>query len=95
MAGRLRRVRLSKADGMFRYPENIAPELSKLFLALQRQRYLRGLTPDDFAPRGAHFLAELNAIHPFREGNGRTQMAFMTLIARRAGAPVRPGPPQS
>jgi cell filamentation protein len=29
----------------------------------------------------------LNAIHPFREGNGRTQTAFMTLTAVRAGHP--------
>jgi cell filamentation protein len=28
----------------------------------------------------AHFLAELNAIHPFREGNGRTQLTFAVLL---------------
>jgi cell filamentation protein len=31
------------------------------------------------------FLATLNAIHPFRDGNGRTQLAFMALLAARAG----------
>jgi cell filamentation protein len=36
----------------------------------------------------AHFLAELNAIHPFREGNGRTQLSFLTLLAAQAGHPL-------
>jgi len=86
-AGRLRRVRVSKAGSVFCYPENIAAELKRLFLALRQERYLRGLTPDDFAVRAAHFLADLNAVHPFREGNGRAQMAFMALLARQAQQP--------
>lgn len=39
----------------------------------------------DFAKGAAHFLAELNAIHPFREGNGRTQLTFLTLLAAADG----------
>lgn len=87
-AGRLRRVRVSKAGSMFCYPENIAAELKRLFLALNQQRYLRGLAPDDFAAHAAHFLAELNAIHPLREGKGRAQMTFMALLARQTGHPL-------
>jgi cell filamentation protein len=34
-------------------------------------------------------LAELNAIHPFREGNGRTQLVYLTLLSDRAGRPLR------
>jgi cell filamentation protein len=41
-----------------------------------------------FARKAAHFLAELNAIHPFREGNGRTQLSFLTILAERAGHPL-------
>lgn len=37
---------------------------------------------------GAHFLAELNAIHAFREGNGRTQLTFFALLAVHAGHPL-------
>lgn len=32
-----------------------------------------------------HLLAEINAIHPFREGNGRTQLTFLTLLAETSG----------
>jgi len=72
---------------MFCYPENIDGEMRKLFLDLRRRRYLRNLTAEAFAAQAAHFLAELNAIHPFREGNGRAQMTFLALVAQHAGHP--------
>ena len=84
-AGRFRTVRISKGGSMFCYPEHIAAEMARLFAVLRGQRYMQGLNPPDFAARAAHFLAELNAIHPFREGNGRTQLSFLALLADRAG----------
>jgi cell filamentation protein len=42
----------------------------------------------EFASRAAHFLGELNAIHAFREGNGRAQLAFMDALAADAGYPL-------
>jgi cell filamentation protein len=45
------------------------------------------LDADTFAERAAHFLAELNAIHPFREGNGRAQLSFVAALADQAGHP--------
>jgi hypothetical protein len=45
-------------------------------------------TPALAYDQAAHFLAELNAIHPFREGNGRTQLSFLTVVAERAGHPL-------
>ena len=38
-----------------------------------------------FVAAVANFLAELNAIHPFREGNGRSQLAFVHLLGEKAG----------
>ena len=35
--------------------------------------------------RATHYLAEVNAVHPFREGNGRTQRVFFGQLARDAG----------
>ena len=40
---------------------------------------------DEFITAAADFLAELNAIHPFRDGNGRAQLSFLYLLAARAG----------
>jgi cell filamentation protein len=59
-----------------------------LFSQLARQKHLRGLEPTTFAAKAAHILGELNAIHPFREGNGRAQMSFLVALATRAGHPL-------
>ena len=56
--------------------------------SLKRHNYLRGLSHEDFVVSAARFLATLNAIHPFREGNGRTQTSFLLLIADLAGHPL-------
>ena len=40
---------------------------------------------EGFAARAAEHVVELNAIHPFREGNGRALRAFLLVLARQAG----------
>lgn len=88
-AGRVRSVRISKGGSAFCYPEHIDGQMKALFAKLRHDRLLSGLSKDEFASSGAHFLAELNAIHPFREGNGRTQLAFFTFLSEEAGHPLR------
>jgi len=87
-AGKIRNVRISKGGNMFCYPESIDREMTKLFAALTAQKHFKGTEPKDFAAKAAHFLAELNAIHCFREGNGRTQLTFLTLAAEEAAHPL-------
>lgn len=86
-AGRYRTTRISKGSSMFCYPENIPSEIQKRFMQLKKQRFLRELSLRDFGAQAAHLLTEINAIHPFRDGNGRTQLTFMTLLADQAGHP--------
>jgi cell filamentation protein len=86
-AGRVRTVRIFKEGAPFCFPEHIDRQLKLLFGDLERQTYFRGLSANSFATRAAHFLAELNVIHPFREGNGRTQLTFLTMLAESAGHP--------
>ena len=73
---------------MFCYPEHIAAEMTRLFAWLRQNNFLRYRTRREFALGAAHFLAVLNAIHPFREGNGRAQLTFVALLADRAGYPL-------
>ena len=73
---------------MFCYPENISAELRRVFDWLRRKKYLRGLSAIDFAKHAAWFLSEINAIHAFRDGNGRTQLSFLALLAAQAGHPL-------
>ena len=87
-AGNWRTVRIAKGGSMFCYPEHIDGEMRKLFAGLSEERFLRDLPAPEFARRSAHLLAELNAIHPFREGNGRTQLTYLTVLAARARHPL-------
>ena len=87
-AGSYRTVRMSKGTSHFCYPEYITDEINKLFTGLAAAWFLEELSAEEFSLRAAEFLAELNAIHPFREGNGRAQLSFMGMLSVRAGHPL-------
>lgn len=87
-AGKIRTVRMSKGGSAFCFPEHIEKMMVALFNQLDADNYFRDLTSEEFAKGAAHFLSELNAIHPFREGNGRTQNIFLIILADRAGHPL-------
>lgn len=88
-AGKPRTVRTSKGGNHFCYPENIDAEMVKLFARLQDDVFIGGASRTAFVKAVSAFLGELNAIHAFREGNGRTQLAFLHIIALRAGHPLK------
>jgi cell filamentation protein len=85
-AGELRSVAIAKDDSLFALPEHIASYLAGVLGALADENYLRGLVRAEFLNRITHYHAELNAAHPFREGNGRAQRAFLGQLARNAGS---------
>jgi cell filamentation protein len=87
-AGELRTVKIAKGESMFALPQHVAPYLAGVLSDLVNEERLRGLERDDFVTRLAHYYAELNAVHPFREGNGRTQRAFLGHIAADAAHPI-------
>ena len=84
-AGKLRTIDFSKKGTAF-YP---ASELCKIgnakFARLQEMNEFRGLQPDRLVDEITDFYHEINMLHPFREGNGRTQRLFFTLLLRRLG----------
>lgn len=84
-AGQPRTIRIGKDGNWFCFPEHIDANMGKLFAQLENDNYLLGLNADDFTAKAAVLLAELNAIHPFREGNGRTQLSFLVELSERAG----------
>lgn len=87
-AGRYRTVRTAKGGNWFCFPEHIPQQMNGLFGRLRADNYLAFDDFETFVGRAASFLADLNAIHPFREGNGRAQLAFMHLLAIKAGHPL-------
>jgi len=84
-AGEIRTVAIAKNDSMFALPAYIEPYLSGVLAELPHEGFLHGQTQDRIAERLTHYLAEINAAHPFREGNGRTQRAFISQLAADAG----------
>jgi cell filamentation protein len=87
-AGEFRTVPIAKGNSFFARPEHIGPELQKLFHQLAGERYLRGSDSKEFCQRAAYYLGEINALHPFREGNGRAQREFIRELALQAGYEV-------
>jgi cell filamentation protein len=83
-AGQIRTVAITKG-AMFCLPQYIDSSAAVIFGELHDEDCLRGLRRDAFVGRLAHYLGEVNALHPFREGNGRAQRAFFGQLARDAG----------
>jgi cell filamentation protein, protein adenylyltransferase len=86
-AGEYRTVDTGRT-GPFCKAKYIARYMDARFAAINAENALRGLSPDQFAARAAEHLCELNAIHCFLDGNGRTQRAFLEILARQAGHEV-------
>ena len=83
-AGQIRTVAIAKGN-LFCLPQYIEHAAADIFATLRAENFLRGLERRPFIERLAHFLGEVNAIHPFREGNGRAQRAFFEQLALDAG----------
>jgi cell filamentation protein len=78
-------VNISKGNTPFAFASALVPAASELFTRLTNEKNLQGLGHAVFVSRAAHYLSEINALHPFREGNGRAQRAFLAQLAREAG----------
>ncbi len=88
-AGEFRTVNISRSGQYpFAFPEQIPASIEKLSRCLQQERSLAGLDRLQVCSRGAFFLGELNAIHPFRDGNGRTQREFIRQLFAHSGFPL-------
>lgn len=84
-AGELRTVKISKAETMFAMPSQLESYGNYQFQQLKKEKYLCELSRSQFVGRLAYHFGELNLLHPFREGNGRSQRLLFELIALNAG----------
>ncbi len=82
-AGELRTVVLAKTD-LFCLPEHIESYGAEILGRLAKERQLSCLDRGTFVNRLARYLADVNALHPFRDGNGRAQRAFFAQLASDA-----------
>ena len=84
-AGEVRTVEIAKGGSGFmpcRFIENGMYDVHRRIL---ENGHFLGLSPADFAVAAATVLGDVNHVHPFREGNGRTQLHYLKQFATRAG----------
>lgn len=79
-AGELREIGITKGKTVFAASNRIQPEFNKLHQRLISEKFEN----DDkatFAKKLAYYLGEISILHPFREGNGRSQREFIIQLA--------------
>ena len=86
-AGEVRTVTISKGQS-FVAPKDIESSFAQIAEVIRDTDRLRTVPPDRYADSLARVYHVVNTIHPFREGNGRTQREFITALAREAGYAV-------
>jgi len=89
-AGEVRDVELRAAGTSYAYCPSrlVQARLDEAFDALAAAEYLRGMDALEFAHALAQTWAELTRIHPFRDGNTRSQSFFVSRLAELAGHPI-------
>ena len=84
-AGHLRREQISKGDTLFYPPDLIERELRRVFQEIHEREMLRETEVQAQLRNLSHVMAELNIIHPFREGNGRSIRELIRCMALMYG----------
>lgn len=80
-AGRPRTLGIAKGGTPFCPPHNIDSMMSAIFAELEREHWLAGLDLDSFIERAAYYICEINAVHPFREGNARAIRFYIDVLS--------------
>lgn len=84
-AGKLRHVNIAKGN-QFCMAQHLEMYADNIFKELKAENYL--IDSKNIAERLTYYLSEVNVLHPFREGNGRTQRLFIEYLAGVAGYEV-------
>jgi cell filamentation protein len=87
-AGELRTVDMTKDGDRFQFATKLDSDIAAIHRDLAAKDFLKGLSPGDFAREAALLIGDVNYVHPFREGNGRTQMLYLKQLAEAAGHPL-------
>ncbi len=80
-AGIPRTVDISKKGTSFVAATDIEKIATACFDRLKDSNYFRNLNKEDFIDNITDFYCVTNNLHPFREGNGRTQRVFISQLA--------------
>jgi cell filamentation protein len=84
-AGELRSVNISKGGSSFMPHDRLPQGLHHVERSIKSGKYGQGMDHDQFGDFASKVISDLNYAHPFREGNGRTQMQVLSQLTDRAG----------
>ena len=84
-AGQVRTASISKKGTVFTLPESIEPLAVRIFTGLQKENCYIGYDNYRYIESIVDFYCRTNMLHPFREGNGRTQRVFLSQLIRHSG----------
>lgn len=84
-AGQLRTVDIGKGASRFAHHAYIESAATPIFKRLAQENYLSGMDATAFSERVSYYLGELNALHPFRDGNGRALREWVSQLAQKNG----------
>lgn len=84
-AGKERTVFISKGGSRFAHPDHIESYGALVHRELKGKNFLRGLEKEQFVEELSKHYAEVNALHPFREGNGRSTRTYIAQLSKEAG----------
>jgi len=91
-AGEIRQTVINKGEGQNKsiFPLNPPIEfaMADVHKRLRAQNFLRDLPRGEFAREAAEYIGDVNRLHPFREGNGRTQFQYLKQLGGQAGHTV-------
>ena len=84
-AGKIRTVDISKGT-FFCLVQFIEMQFDEIYRELKNENFLVDITEKEtFGKRVAYYLSEINMVHPFREGNGRTQRIYIEQLCKKNG----------
>jgi len=87
-AGEIRTVEIRKGTSQFQFVRFIETGMADVHARLVKADHLRRLERDAFVGAAAEIIGDVNYVHPFREGNGRTQLLWLDQLAEVAGHPI-------
>ncbi|MCF6776920.1 Fic family protein [Thiotrichales bacterium 19X7-9] len=83
-AGQERLIDIAKDNSLFAKPTNIKHEIDKIFYHLLNESFDH-FDHYEMCEKIAKYFNDVNVVHPFREGNGRVNRAFFSMLAKKYG----------
>ena len=84
-AGEICTVEITKGGHQFIFRQYIETGVAHVHRRIAAAGYFKGGSRATFAENAGRIMGDVNYVHPFREGNGRTQLLYLKALAANAG----------